>query len=103
MRDVHAHGGRSASRTRPVTSVPERSMTSHERRTHERTAYTPAVPSKPAISGLLAALGDATAEPTLADLHRVVCERVREMRDAGAHPEAVLASIKGLAVQATLD
>jgi hypothetical protein len=70
----------------------------------ERTpAYTPGESSGPAIRHLLAALGHEGAEPTIVELHLAVCERVRAMRDEGAHPETVLAAMKKLAASAIGD
>jgi hypothetical protein len=78
-------------------------MTSHERHTEARPAYTPGAGSESAIRHVLAALGHAGAEPTVAELHTIVCGRVRALRDGGALPETVLATMKKLTASAIGD
>jgi len=78
-------------------------MTSHERHTEPTPAYMPGAGSEGAIRHVLAALGHAGAEPTIAELHIIVCERVRTMRDDGALPETVLSTLKKLTASAIGD
>ena len=78
-------------------------MTSHERHTEPTPTYTPGASSVPTIRHFLSALGHHGAEPTVAELHIAVCERVRSMRDEGALPELVLVTLKKVAASAIKD
>ena len=79
------------------------SMTKHEPHTQHQAAYTAAVCSPTTVRAIMAALEADFTQPTVAELHRAICERVRDMREAGAQPESVLATIKRLAARAVAD